>query len=230
MSFMSLSHQRGEKKKKKFRKQFSNFQFFILWMEIWTDKCCEWMSSLSFYKYGEVKSAALKVLNTLKNNTRAVWLSHNLTASNLSATCRSGSKVQRCTWQTSKSPDVLDIDVASTDAFGETFGTARNLSHEPDAAPLDFFCLLVFILHQAAPDGLVTADQKGDCTHLNTRWRSPPWPWPRACPGKRDDTAGSRPPLCCVGRRTPIPRVRPPSTRWHDRCTYIWWGKHWTAL
>lgn len=63
---------------------------------------------------------------------------------------------------------------------------------------------------------------KGDCTHSNTRWPSPMWPWPTAGPGGRLDTAGSPHLPCCVGRHMPVSRPRPPSTRWRGRCTCTW--------
>lgn len=59
-------------------------------------------------------------------------------------------------------------------------------------------------------------------THSGIRWRSPRWPWPRVCPGRRGDISGSRPPLCDAGRRRAAAPPHPRSTRWRDRCTYTW--------
>lgn len=59
-------------------------------------------------------------------------------------------------------------------------------------------------------------------THSGTRWRSPRWPWPRVCPGRKGDTSGSRPPPCGAGRRRAAHPARPRSTRWRGRCTCTW--------
>lgn len=59
-------------------------------------------------------------------------------------------------------------------------------------------------------------------THSGTGWQSPRWPWPRACPGRRGDISGSRPPLYDAGRRRAASPARPRSTRWRGRYTCTW--------
>lgn len=58
----------------------------------------------------------------------------------------------------------------------------------------------------------VTAGQEAG-THSGTRWRSPQWPWPRVCPGKKGDISGSRPPLYGAGRGRATSPAPPQSTR-----------------
>lgn len=70
-------------------------------------------------------------------------------------------------------------------------------------------------------DSGVTARREA-ATHSGTRWRSPRWPWPRVCPGRKGDISGSHPPLCGAGRCRATSPAPPQSTRWRGRCTYTW--------
>lgn len=62
----------------------------------------------------------------------------------------------------------------------------------------------------------------GGATHSGTHWRSPRWPWPRVCPGKKGDISGSHPLLYGAGRCRATSPAPPQSTRWRGRCTYTW--------